>query len=140
MWLTNVFSNILFLPFRRTHTVSLSAAIRQYISSKYDQHPDMFVTDLAAIDKLRADAVNAFEPHVSGTRKLTAYAAQLVWIGESFLLTSASTSHGTLHLGIIPRHQYPRITSASNLPTSSSTLLLSTPNSPYPKSKYKRRT
>ncbi|KAL2041235.1 hypothetical protein N7G274_006180 [Stereocaulon virgatum] len=77
-------SNIQFLPFRRTHTVLLSTAIRQYISSKYDQHPDMFVTDLTAIDKLRADAVNSLEPHASGIRKLTAYAAQLIWIGGKF--------------------------------------------------------
>ncbi|KAI9872294.1 MAG: pH-response regulator protein palA/rim20 [Pleopsidium flavum] len=77
-------SNILFLPFRRTHSISLSAAIRQYISTKYDQHPDMFKHDLEAIDRLRADAVTSLEPHVSGIRKLAAYAAQLVWIGGKF--------------------------------------------------------
>ncbi|CAD6571544.1 MAG: pH-response regulator protein palA/rim20 [Alectoria sarmentosa] len=77
-------SNILFLPFRRTHPVSLSASIRQYISTKYDQHPDMFIRDMEAIDKLRADAVNSLEAHNSGIRKLTAYAAQLVWMGGKF--------------------------------------------------------
>ena len=77
-------SNILSLPFRRTHSISLSAAIRQYISTKYDQHPDMFRHDLEMIDRLRADAVNSLEPHVSGIRKLTAYAAQLVWVGGKF--------------------------------------------------------
>lgn len=77
-------SNILSLPFRRTHPVSLSASIRQYISTKYDQHPDMFIRDMEAIDKLRADAVNSLEAHTSGIRKLTAYAAQLVWIGGKF--------------------------------------------------------
>ncbi|KAL9629158.1 MAG: hypothetical protein Q9164_006998, partial [Protoblastenia rupestris] len=55
-----------------------------YISSKYDQHPDMFVRDMEAIDKLRSDAVNSMEAHVSGIRKMTAYAAQLVWIGGKF--------------------------------------------------------
>ncbi|KAL6714887.1 pH-response regulator protein palA/rim20 [Lecanora helva] len=44
----------------------------------------MFVRDMEAIDKLRTDAVNTLEPHVSGIRKLTAYAAQLVWIGGKF--------------------------------------------------------
>lgn len=82
--LTYPYSNILFLPFRRTHPVSLSASIRQYISTKYDQHPDMFVRDMDAIDKLRADAVNSLEAHTSGIRKLTAYAAQLVWMGGKF--------------------------------------------------------
>ena len=72
------------MPFRRTHSISLSAAIKQYISTKYDQHPDMFKHDLEKIDLLRADAVNSLEPHVSGIRKLTAYAAQLVWIGGKF--------------------------------------------------------
>lgn len=77
-------SNILSLPFRRTHPVELSNAIKQYISTKYDQHPDMFTKDLATIDKLRTDAVNVREAHFSGTRKLAAYAAQLVWIGGKF--------------------------------------------------------
>ncbi|KAI9815101.1 MAG: pH-response regulator protein palA/rim20 [Pycnora praestabilis] len=79
-----IISNILFLPFRRTHAVSLSTAIRQYISTKYDQHPDMFTQDLEVIDRLRSDAINSLEAHVSGIRKLQAYAAQLVWIGGKF--------------------------------------------------------
>lgn len=76
--------NFLFLPFRKTHSISLSSAIEQYISTKYDQHPDMFTSDLEAIDRLRADAVNSLEAHTSGIRKLTAYAAQLVWLGGKF--------------------------------------------------------
>ncbi len=44
----------------------------------------MFKQDLETIDKLRADAVNTLEAHVSGIRKITAYAAQLVWIGGKF--------------------------------------------------------
>lgn len=44
----------------------------------------MFVRDMDAIDKLRADAVNSLEAHTSGIRKLTAYAAQLVWMGGKF--------------------------------------------------------
>lgn len=62
----------------------MSAAIKQYISTKYDQHPDMFKKDLEAIDILRTNAVNSLEAHVSGVQKLTAYAAQLVWIGGKF--------------------------------------------------------
>ena len=62
----------------------MATAIKQYISTKYDQHPDMFTRDLEAIDKLRADAVNVQEAHVSGIKKLTAYAAQLVFIGGKF--------------------------------------------------------
>lgn len=77
-------SYILHLPFRRTHSVTLADAIKQYISSKYDQHPDMFTADLDAIDALRSGAIHAVEPHQSGIRKLQAYAAQLVWIGGKF--------------------------------------------------------
>ncbi|EON68828.1 hypothetical protein W97_08086 [Coniosporium apollinis CBS 100218] len=77
-------SNILSLPFRRTHSISLAEAIKQYISTKYDQHPDMFTQDLQAIDQLRSSAVNAIEPHTSGVKKLQAYAAQLVWMGGKF--------------------------------------------------------
>src|SRR5271155_2288103 len=77
-------SNILQLPFRRTHPVNLSAAIKQYISTKYDQHPEMFADDLRLIDELRGDATNVQEAHVSGIKRLTSYAAQLRWIGGKF--------------------------------------------------------
>ena len=53
----------------------------------------MFVGDLEAIDKLRADAVNSLEPHISGIKKLTAYAAQLVWMGGKFPI-DVSSPHG----------------------------------------------
>ncbi|KAI0407979.1 BRO1-like domain-containing protein [Xylaria palmicola] len=77
-------SGILAVPFRRGAQLSLSSAIKQYISTKYDQHPDMFRQDLDVIDALRRDAVNVREPHLSGTKKLQAYAAQLVWISGKF--------------------------------------------------------
>ncbi|KAK2803982.1 hypothetical protein FQN50_006788 [Emmonsiellopsis sp. PD_5] len=77
-------SNILSLPFRATHPISLSSAITQYISTKYDQRPDMFSEDLHIIDRLRADAVNVHEPHVSGVARLVAYAAQLKAVGGKF--------------------------------------------------------
>lgn len=77
-------SNIVQLPFRRTHTVSLSDAITQYISSKYDQRPDMFADDLLIIDRLRSEAVNVQEPHLSGISRLVTYAAQLKWLGGKF--------------------------------------------------------
>ncbi|KAJ5683260.1 hypothetical protein N7462_006425 [Penicillium macrosclerotiorum] len=77
-------SNILQLPFRRSPTVSLSDAITQYISSKYDQRPDMFAEDLMIIDRLRTEAVNVQEAHVSGISRLVTYAAQLKWLGGKF--------------------------------------------------------
>ncbi|KAJ6094740.1 hypothetical protein N7467_002253 [Penicillium canescens] len=77
-------SNILQLPFRRSHAVSLSDAITQYISSKYDQRPDMFAEDLMIIDRLRSEAVNVQEPHFSGISRLITYAAQLKWLGGKF--------------------------------------------------------
>lgn len=76
--------NIIAIPFRRGAHLSLSAAIRQYISAKYDQHPDMFRQDLDVVDALRRDAVNVREPHPSGVKKLQAYAAQLVWMSGKF--------------------------------------------------------
>lgn len=77
-------SNILQIPFRRSHPVSLSDAITQYISSKYDQRPDMFADDLLIIDPLRTEAINVQEPHVSGISRLVTYAAQLKWLGGKF--------------------------------------------------------
>lgn len=77
-------SNILVLPFRKSNSLTLSTAIKQYISSKYDQHPDMFKQDLEVIDALRRDAVNVREPHTSGIKKIAAYAGQLHWMGGKF--------------------------------------------------------
>ena len=77
-------SNILNIPFRKGTQISLASAVRQYISTKYDQHPDMFRQDLEVIDALRRDAVNVREAHPSGVKKLQAYAAQLAWIGGKF--------------------------------------------------------
>jgi programmed cell death 6-interacting protein len=77
-------SNVLFLPFRKTNPVSLSTAIKGYISSKYDQHPDMFRQDLEVIDALRRDAVHVREPHTSGIKKISAYAGQISWMGGKF--------------------------------------------------------
>jgi len=82
--LTTMTRNILYLPFRRSHTVNLSDAIKQYISNKYDQHPDMFTKDLEIIEKMRATAIHAQEPHPSNIPKLQSYAAQLVWISGKF--------------------------------------------------------
>jgi programmed cell death 6-interacting protein len=78
------YSNVLFLPFRKTTPVSLSDAIKGYISSKYDQHPDMFRQDLEVIDALRRDAVHVREPHTSGIKKISAYAGQISWMGGKF--------------------------------------------------------
>lgn len=77
-------NNQLSLPFRKSTALSLSTAIRQYISKKYDQHPDMFRHDLEVVDALRRDATNVREAHPSGVKKLQAYAAQLVWISGKF--------------------------------------------------------
>ncbi|KAL2836242.1 BRO1-like domain-containing protein [Aspergillus pseudoustus] len=77
-------SNILQVPFRPSHTVSLSSALTQYISSKYDQRPDMFADDLLLLDRLRSEAINVQEPHISGISRLVTYAAQLKWIAGKF--------------------------------------------------------
>src|SRR5688572_28342830 len=72
------------ISFRKATSLKLSDAVKQYISTKYDQHPDMFSSDLAAIDQLRADAVNVQEVHVSGIHKLARYAGHLQWISGKF--------------------------------------------------------
>lgn len=86
-------TNILFLPFRKTHSLALSDAIKQYISSKYDQHPDMFIEDLQVIDRLRQDAAVVREPHLSGIKKISAYAAQLAWISGKFPIDVSPSPH-----------------------------------------------
>lgn len=81
---TTMTSSVLSVPFRRSTHLALSSTIRQYINTKYDQHPDMFRQDLEVVDALRRDAVNVREPHPSGIKKLQAYAGQLAWIGGKF--------------------------------------------------------
>ncbi|RDA94578.1 hypothetical protein CP533_2428 [Ophiocordyceps camponoti-saundersi (nom. inval.)] len=81
---TTTTSSILSVPFRRSTNLTLSSTIRQYINSKYDQHPDMFRQDLEVVDALRRDAVNVREPHPSCIKKLQAYAGQLSWISGKF--------------------------------------------------------
>ena len=44
----------------------------------------MFKQDLQAIDLLRQDAVTSIDPHITGIRKISAYAAQLIWVGGKF--------------------------------------------------------
>jgi programmed cell death 6-interacting protein len=44
----------------------------------------MFKEDLLLIDQMREEAIAVQEPHVSGISRLTAYAAQLRWIGGKF--------------------------------------------------------
>ncbi|CCX33096.1 Similar to pH-response regulator protein palA/RIM20; acc. no. P79020 [Pyronema omphalodes CBS 100304] len=75
---------ILNIPFRKSHPLELSTAVKQYISTKYDQHPDMFSADLVAIDRLRSDAIHVQEAHESGVQKLAEYAAQLQWMSGKF--------------------------------------------------------
>ncbi|KAL2177359.1 BRO1-like domain-containing protein [Thermothelomyces heterothallicus CBS 202.75] len=77
-------SNILSIPFRKSTQISLAPSIRQYISKKYDQHPDMFRHDLETIDALRRDAVNSRDAHPSGIKRLQTYAGQLVWMSGKF--------------------------------------------------------
>ena len=44
----------------------------------------MFADDLMIIDRLRNEAINVQEPHVSGISRLVTYAAQLKWLGGKF--------------------------------------------------------
>lgn len=44
----------------------------------------MFADDLVIIDRLRTEAINVKEPHVSGISRLVTYAAQLKWLGGKF--------------------------------------------------------
>lgn len=44
----------------------------------------MFADDLLIIDRLRNEAINVQEPHVSGISRLVTYSAQLKWLGGKF--------------------------------------------------------
>ena len=53
----------------------------------------MFTHDLETIDRLRTEAVTSSEAHVSGIRKISSYAAQLVWIGGKFPIDVGTQVH-----------------------------------------------
>lgn len=76
--------SILPLPFRQTQPLVLSDAIKQYISSKYDQHPDDFRDDLQEIDALRNAATSSLEAHSTYLDRIHQYAAQLIWLTSKF--------------------------------------------------------
>lgn len=82
-------SNIIEIPFRKTLSVSLSSAIKNYIESKFDQQPAAFEEDCRTIEQLRNDAIHVSEPHKSGIEKLTVYAAQLRYMVSISSLTVA---------------------------------------------------
>lgn len=84
-------SNILEIPFRRTQAVNLSAAIKSYIESNFDQQPAAFEDDCAAIDRLRNDAIHVTEPHISGVQRLTAYASQLRYMVSRHIALTRAT-------------------------------------------------
>jgi hypothetical protein len=44
----------------------------------------MFTDDLMILDRLRTEAINVHEPHISGISRLVTYAAQLKWLGGKF--------------------------------------------------------
>lgn len=44
----------------------------------------MFAEDLLIIDRLRTEAINVQEPHVTGISRLVTYAAQLKWLSGKF--------------------------------------------------------
>lgn len=50
----------------------------------------MFADDLLIIDRLRAEAINVQEPHVTGISRLVTYAAQLKWLGGKFPIDVSS--------------------------------------------------
>ena len=79
-------SNMLQIPFRRTQSVNLSAAIKSYIDSKFDQQPAAFDDDCQAIERLREDAIHVVEPHNTGIQKLTSYAAQLRYMVSRLMI------------------------------------------------------
>lgn len=58
----------------------------------------MFTEDLQTIDRLRTDAINVHEPHVSGIKRLAAYAAQLRWIGGKFPIDVSGIAVGAYYL------------------------------------------
>lgn len=69
---------MLYLPFRRTHDIRLSEAIKRCIENNCNQAPSHFAADLENIDNQRVAAIQVVEPHINNVRKLQAYAAQLI--------------------------------------------------------------
>lgn len=55
----------------------------------------MFADDLLIIDRLRTEAINVQEPHVSGISRLVTYAAQLKWLSGKFPIDVSSKRQET---------------------------------------------
>ncbi|KAK9461740.1 BRO1-like domain-containing protein [Lipomyces oligophaga] len=76
-------SNMLSIPLRRTDQISLTPAIRSYIETSYDQHPDMFKNDIAELERLRSE-VASLEVRLSSCEKFTRYFVQLTYLSVKF--------------------------------------------------------
>ncbi|KAK9478552.1 BRO1-like domain-containing protein [Lipomyces japonicus] len=74
-------SNILVIPLKRTEHVELSSVIKAYIERGYDQHPDMFQTDITALESLRESILN-LEVRNSSLNSLIKYFVQLTFLSS----------------------------------------------------------
>lgn len=72
------------IPFRRSHNVDISSAIKQYISTRYDESHEKYADDVRAFEQLRQDCISVLEPHVSGIDRLARYSAQLRYMSGKF--------------------------------------------------------
>ncbi|KAK7208417.1 BRO1-like domain-containing protein [Myxozyma melibiosi] len=76
-------TNMLTVPLRRTEPIELGPAMRSYIENSYDQHPDMFKTDISALDSLRASIVE-LDLRAQSITTLTKYFTQLTFLSSKF--------------------------------------------------------
>lgn len=51
--------NMLSCPSKKTERVSWTPYLREYISNKYAEHPDLYTDDFRVLDELRNDCVFA---------------------------------------------------------------------------------
>jgi programmed cell death 6-interacting protein len=72
------------IPFRQSASVAFEQPIKHYIETRYGQDFGDYVADANALEKMRALAIQATDPHVSAIKKIQAYAAQLVWLEARF--------------------------------------------------------
>lgn len=76
-------SNILAIPVKLTERITLSTALREYISLNYEEHPNLFTEDFRVLDDLRID-ITTLEVHINSLHRLLKYHGQLVFLSSKF--------------------------------------------------------
>jgi programmed cell death 6-interacting protein len=79
----NSIDTFLYVPFKKTESISLSEPLQSFIKHNYDNDPNAFSVDFKTLNQWRNEIIH-LEPHVASINKLLRYCGQLVHLSSKF--------------------------------------------------------